>query len=133
MPKYTWGFGVPGYGYFQPCHVRKARLEGSSGVESLSARILKAKYFPTSSPFFASTRSGSQFWRALGLVRDEFRSLVKFVVGDDKSRVVNCSWLHAGLEVLKQGLVGRIGDGENNACLESKQGIWTTPLFFSRD
>lgn len=53
--------------------------------ETLWIQILKAKYFPNTTSFFAHTRGGSQFRRAHGLVRNEVGSLVKFVVGDGKS------------------------------------------------
>ena len=47
--------------------------------------LLKAKYFPSSSPMFAPSSGGSQFWRQLVSIRPIFRSLVKFVVRDGKS------------------------------------------------
>ena len=52
--------------------------------------ILKAKYFPSSSPMFAPASGGSQFWRQLVKVRPIFWSLVKFVVRNGKS---NRFWL----------------------------------------
>lgn len=48
-------------------------------------RVLKAKYFPEGNPLGSSRSSGSQFWRQLLSVKDEFRSLVKFSVGDGRS------------------------------------------------
>ena len=47
--------------------------------------ILKAKYFPSSSPMFALPRGGSQFWKSLVKVRPVFQSFVKFGVGDGSS------------------------------------------------
>ena len=54
--------------------------------------ILKAKYFPSSSPMFASASGGSQFWRQLVKVRPIFRSLVKFVVRNGKSTRFWLDW-----------------------------------------
>lgn len=47
--------------------------------------ILKAKYFPSGNPMFASASGGSQFWHDLVRVRDILRSQVKFVVGNGES------------------------------------------------
>ena len=47
--------------------------------------ILKAKYFPSSSPMFTLPLGGSQFWKSLVKVRPIFPSFVKFVVGDGSS------------------------------------------------
>ena len=47
--------------------------------------ILKAKYFPHTSPLFAPARSASQFWKDLVRVRPLFLENVKFVVGDGSS------------------------------------------------
>lgn len=56
--------------------------------------ILKAKYFPTSSPLFASAISGSQFWHQVVKVRDDLRSLVKFNVGEGVSVHFWLDWWH---------------------------------------
>ena len=48
-------------------------------------KLLKAKYFPSSSPMFATACGGSQFWRQLLQVRDDFKILVKFSVGNGLS------------------------------------------------
>jgi hypothetical protein len=60
----------------------------SSDPDVLWLRILKAKYFPLSSPLMCLPGSGtsvSQFWRQLLNVRDDFRGLVKFTVGNGES------------------------------------------------
>lgn len=62
----------------------------NSDPKALWFQILKAKYFPNSSPLFASANGGSQFWRQLVSVCDDFRSLLKFSVGDGTS--IHC-WL----------------------------------------
>ena len=54
--------------------------------------ILKAKYFPSSSPMFAPAAGGSQFWHQLVKVRPIFRSLVKFVVRNGKSTRFWLDW-----------------------------------------
>ena len=53
--------------------------------DSLCARVLKAKYFPSSSPMLALPHGGSQFWKSLVKVRPVFQSFVKFGVGDGSS------------------------------------------------
>ena len=62
----------------------------SSGASSLWYYVLKAKYFPHSSPMFAGARHGSQFWKDLIKVRPLFLEHVKFIVGDGSSV---CFWL----------------------------------------
>ena len=54
--------------------------------------LLKSKYFPSSSPMFASSSGGSQFWRQLIKVRPIFPSLVKFVVRNGKSTRFWLDW-----------------------------------------
>ena len=54
--------------------------------------LLKAKYFPSSSPMFAPSSGGSQFWRQLVSIRPIFRSLVKFVVHNSKSTRFWLDW-----------------------------------------
>lgn len=53
----------------------------SADPKELWLCILKAIYFPSSSPLMVSGSGGSQFWRQLLKVQDEFRALVKFYVG----------------------------------------------------
>ena len=57
----------------------------SAEEQPLWLLILKAKYFPSSSPMFALPRGGSQFWKSLVKVRPVFQSFAKFVVGDGSS------------------------------------------------
>ena len=57
----------------------------TTGADSLWYSILKAKYFPQSSPLFASARRGSQFWKNLVKVRPIFLEHVKFIVGNGSS------------------------------------------------
>ena len=54
--------------------------------------ILKAKYFPSSSPMLASASGGSQFWRQLVSIRPAFQSLVKFFVRNGKSTRFWLDW-----------------------------------------
>ena len=53
----------------------------SAEEQLLWLSILKAKYFPSSSPMFALPRGGSKFWKSLVKVRPVFQSFVNFVVG----------------------------------------------------
>ena len=54
--------------------------------------FFKAKYFPVSSPMFASSSGGSQFWLQLVKVHPIFKSLVKFVVRNGKSTRFWLDW-----------------------------------------
>ena len=54
--------------------------------------ILKAKYLPTSSPMFALSSGGSQFWHQLVNVRPIFQSLVKFTVRNGKPTRFCLDW-----------------------------------------
>jgi hypothetical protein len=55
----------------------------TSDLDSLWLQLLKAEYFPDCSPMFATATRGSQFWRDLIKVWDEFR--VQVVVGNGES------------------------------------------------
>lgn len=57
----------------------------TSGEGCLWFSLLKAKYFPLGSPMFTSATGGSQFWKDLVKLWDEFREHVKFVVGNGRS------------------------------------------------
>ena len=57
----------------------------TTGADSLWYSILKAKYFPQSSPMFASARRGSQFWKNLVKFRPIFLEHVKFIMGNGRS------------------------------------------------
>jgi hypothetical protein len=64
----------------------------SSGRDSLWYSILRAKYFPSSNPMFASSRAGSQFWKDLVKVRPLFKDYVKFAVGNGASTRFWLDW-----------------------------------------
>src|SRR4051812_7952362 len=57
----------------------------TEGPGALWLKILKAKYFPNSSPLLASAVGGSQFWCSLCRLRDTFHLYVRFVVKDGMS------------------------------------------------
>lgn len=85
-PKSLGGLGIINTSIMNKCLIFKwwwRILTSSPGVMWFD--ILKAKYFPSSSPLFASAARGSQFWRELVKVRDEFRSHVMFAVHGGKS------------------------------------------------
>src|SRR4051812_3421999 len=80
-PKNLGGLGIINTAVMNKCLIIKWWWKIMSSSESpLWLRILKAKYYPESSPMFAPASGGSQFWQDLVKVRPLFQSLVKFVV-----------------------------------------------------
>ena len=64
----------------------------SNEESPLWLNILKAKYFPSSSPMFAHATGASQFWRDLVKLRPIFHGLVKFIVHNGKSTRFCLDW-----------------------------------------
>ena len=63
-PKNLGGLGIINMSVMNKCLMIKWWWKiMSSGASSLWYSILKAKYFPHSSPMFAGARHGSQFWK----------------------------------------------------------------------
>ena len=85
-PKNLGGLGILNTSIMNQCLMIKWWWKIMSAEDQpLWLSILKAKYFPSSSPMFALPRGGSQFWKSLVKVRPVFQSFVKFVVGDGSS------------------------------------------------
>ena len=85
-PKNLVGLGILNTSIMNQCLMIKWWWKIMSAEDQpLWLLILKAKYFPSSSPMFALPRGGSQFWKSLVKVRPVFQSFVKFVVGDGSS------------------------------------------------
>lgn len=85
-PKTHGGLGILNTSIMNKCLIIKWWWKiVSSGSDSLWYSLLKGKNFPNCNPLFASPSGGSQFWRDLVKVRDDFRAHVKFVVGNGTS------------------------------------------------
>lgn len=94
-PKSLGGLGIINTYIMNKCLIIKwwwRILNTSLGV--LWFDILKAKYFPSSSPLLALACGGSQFWHDLNKLRDEFRSHVKFVVHNGEFVCFCLDWWH---------------------------------------
>ena len=90
MPKYMGGLSFHDTHLFNLAMVAKQAWRLIQDIESLGARLLKAVYYPSCEVLYAELGNHpSQIWRAIV----------------------------QGKEVLKQGLVRRIGDGRTT-------GIW---------
>lgn len=85
-PKNMGGLGIINMAVMNKCLIIKWwwRIL-TADCDTLWLKLLKAKYFPNSSPMFTSAAGGSQFWRNLVKVRDDFRAHVKFLVGNGTS------------------------------------------------
>lgn len=94
-PKNLGGLGIMNTAIMNKCLIIKWwwRIL-NAGPGTLWFDILKAKYFPNSSPLFAPAAGGSQFRRQLVKVRDDFRSQVKFVVNNGTSVQFWLDWWH---------------------------------------
>ena len=87
------GLGIINMAVMNKCLILKWWWKIMSSVERpLWLSILRAKYFPDSSPMFASSTGGSQFCLQLVKVRSGFQSLVKFVVRNGKSTHFWLDW-----------------------------------------
>lgn len=94
-PKNLGGLGIINTAVMNKCLIIKwwwKILTVDQGTMGL--KLLKAKYFPNGSPLFASAVGGSQFWRDLVKVKDDFRAQVKFLVGNRTSIQFWLDWWH---------------------------------------
>ena len=81
-----WGLGIINTLVMNKCLIIKWWWKiMSSPDKPLWYNILKAKYFPSSSPMFAPASGASQFWKDLVKLRLVFQGLVKFVVHNGRS------------------------------------------------
>ena len=77
-----WGLGILNTSIMNQCLMIKWWWKIMSAEDQpLWLSILKAKYFPSSSPMFALPRGGSQFWKSLVKVRPVFNLSLSLLLG----------------------------------------------------